>query len=244
MNSHKITIKTCVICCLVCVVVTATVFGSNELEKISAFINKGVHMIVNDEEQIILDESGNRVYPINYNGYTYVPIKALRDWVGLGVVWDETTNSVKITTDNIYDLLDGLDKKTDLSYVLGTDNEKTIYLNNQSIYYSNGIYCKNLDTSDMLLNKYINIPLNGEVNTISFTAYSNTSSSINIFNQQGKLLRTFYIKPNVLNALSITIDSEVTNEITFVGISQDISNTTNSYVKVLNIFGFYQKVDE
>lgn len=43
------------------------------------------------------DKDGNRVYPVNYNGTTYLPIRAIGTLLEQEVVWDASTQTVSLT---------------------------------------------------------------------------------------------------------------------------------------------------
>lgn len=81
------------------------VFASSNLEKISAWLNKEVKITFNGALQEFKNEKGDVVYPITYNGTTYLPVRSAADLVKLSVEWDQDTRTVKLS--------EKMDAKTD-----------------------------------------------------------------------------------------------------------------------------------
>ena len=75
-------------------IVVIGVVASGNLEQISAWLNKGITVEYNDVDQVMKDANGNIVYPITYNGSTYLPVRAVADMLGTKVAWDADTNHV------------------------------------------------------------------------------------------------------------------------------------------------------
>ncbi|MBR6518184.1 MAG: hypothetical protein IKT63_00755, partial [Oscillospiraceae bacterium] len=72
--------------------------ASNGLEEINALLNRGITIKMDGQAQEMYDANGQRVYPISYNGTTYLPVRAVSNMLGLGVAWDEAANSVLLTS--------------------------------------------------------------------------------------------------------------------------------------------------
>lgn len=70
------------------------VFAGTNMQAITAYLNYGITIEYNDVDQSMTDESGTRVYPITYNGTTYLPVRAVSNMLGLKVDWDAATNHV------------------------------------------------------------------------------------------------------------------------------------------------------
>jgi hypothetical protein len=73
---------------------TIGAYAASNLEEISAYLNKGLKIKLNGKEWTPKDADGNPVYPITYNGTTYLPVRAAGDAVGLKVGWDAETETV------------------------------------------------------------------------------------------------------------------------------------------------------
>ena len=79
----------------------AVVFGimiganaADTVKPITATLNYGITVKYNGETQELKDAGGNRVYPISYEGTTYLPVRAVANLLGIEVNWDGPTNTV------------------------------------------------------------------------------------------------------------------------------------------------------
>lgn len=78
-------------------VVFGMIVGANAadtLKTITASLNYGITIKYNGEVQEMKDANGNRVYPISYEGTTYLPVRAVANLLGIEVNWDGATNTV------------------------------------------------------------------------------------------------------------------------------------------------------
>jgi len=73
-------------------------YADENLIDISAVINQGIQIVYNGNVQTLTDANGNQVYPISYNGSTYVPIRAVSGIFGQPVNWDAANNQVILGT--------------------------------------------------------------------------------------------------------------------------------------------------
>ena len=78
-------------------VVVGMVVGANAadtLKTITASLNYGITIKYNGEVQEMKDANSNRVYPISYEGTTYLPVRAVANLLGIEVNWDGPTQTV------------------------------------------------------------------------------------------------------------------------------------------------------
>lgn len=245
MSNKKISLKTCLLLCVICIVCTTTVLGVQPLKQIIAYLNYGIDIVVDGEVKELHDANGNRVYPISYNGTTYVPVRGIGDILGVKVEWDSKEGNVVITTENKQvkevenvELLKGLDKSANSCYVIKEESQKSVKVNNQDIKFENGLYCKMISNQDFHIKDFISVPMDKGVKKISFEAYSDVNSSVNIFNQQGKLLKAFYLKPNTINTFEYVVNGDLNTELYFVALGQSENIKDTNYVKVFNLYGY------
>lgn len=71
-------------------------FAATGLEEISAYLNKGLGIKLNGQAWQPKDEDGNELYPITYNGSTYLPVRAVGEALGIPIGYDGNTNTVLI----------------------------------------------------------------------------------------------------------------------------------------------------
>jgi len=70
-----------------------------EAEKINANLNKDIKIYYNNKVQSFTDANGVVVYPISYNGTTYLPVRAISNLFGAAISWDGTTKTVVLTSE-------------------------------------------------------------------------------------------------------------------------------------------------
>jgi hypothetical protein len=81
--------------CLALVFGMATgVLAAGNLEAISAYLNHDINIVYNGHTQAMTDTAGKIVYPISYNGTTYLPVRAVSGMLGVDVAWDGATSTV------------------------------------------------------------------------------------------------------------------------------------------------------
>ena len=237
------------IICILCLVLTLFLIGTHyiianpETEEVTAFINRKIDIFVNEEVKTMTDASGNEVYPIIYNGTTYVPIRGAGQVLNMDVEWDSNTGNVHLYSKGYIkqtgvDLVALLTKKnTNYAGVLEDASMRKVVVDGVEINHTNGIECRIVGNPSIQYKEYLSVPIKSGISKMKFKGFSNSNSSINLFNQQGKLVKTFYVKPNVLQEFEINIDAATTSELYFVALSQSGIDETNS-MKILDIFGY------
>ncbi len=71
-----------------------TVFAdSGQWQKWNVFI-PNIRVFMDEKVVILKDAKGNRVEPVQYNGTTYLPLRALAETIGKEVYWDKDTGDI------------------------------------------------------------------------------------------------------------------------------------------------------
>jgi len=78
---------------------TGVIAGSSLTTEIKAVLSREVTVRYGGEVQHMKDGLGNPVYPIIYNGTTYLPIRAVSNMLDIPVAWDATTKTVILGTE-------------------------------------------------------------------------------------------------------------------------------------------------
>jgi hypothetical protein len=73
---------------------TTGALAAGNLEAISAYLNRDIKIVYNGQAQFMTDTAGKVVYPISYNGTTYLPVRAVSGMLGVDVSWDGATSTV------------------------------------------------------------------------------------------------------------------------------------------------------
>ncbi len=76
-------------------------FAADQVEEISAYINRNISMTWDGEDFEPMESDGSRLHPIIYDGRTYLPAKYVADKAGVDVDWDPDTQTVFFTSDVI-----------------------------------------------------------------------------------------------------------------------------------------------
>ena len=69
-----------------------------KVKNISVDIHSDFTIVVDGATQVFKDAAGNRVYPMLYNGSTYLPLRAIGGLMGKSVAWDGKTQTVTLTS--------------------------------------------------------------------------------------------------------------------------------------------------
>jgi hypothetical protein len=75
----------------------AVAYADSALKQISAYQNAGLQVDVNGSSVDLSSEDGI-MYPIVYNGHSYVSAKAVAEALGASVKWNDATTTVEITS--------------------------------------------------------------------------------------------------------------------------------------------------
>lgn len=178
-----------------CLCVGAMAAGG--LEQIQAYLNRDITIKLDGQTQTMYDAKGNRVYPISYNGTTYVPIRAVSNMLGIDVEWDGANNSVLLgKTDTAKDFIEELEPyytKGVYRYTVKDAKPRTIAGKDYSTYmvrlFGNNSYCAKYD-------------LGGKYTKLTFSAYTEGNMSggnyIQLFGDNDELIANLEIKSKAL----------------------------------------------
>lgn len=81
---------------ILCAVVGVVSAAGGGEELIQVTLARGMHVQANGQELIMTDWSGQRLYPIVYNGNTYVPVRPIGSALNAAVGWEEESQTVSI----------------------------------------------------------------------------------------------------------------------------------------------------
>ena len=237
--NKKISIRCCVLLCLICLIFSSVAFGSLNIKEIVAYLNYGVRIMLDGKEQILYDVDGNRIYPISYNGTTYVPIRGISNLLDVSVDWDNDTETVILKRKQYSkeSLIKGTEEKTSFSNILTEEKDRIFMKNNEKCVAENGLICKIIQNQDFTFDDYIAIDISNNYKSVEFMAISNLDCSVNVFNQNGHLLKTFRVKSENNDIYSLSMDSSHNNKLYFVCIQENSEDINGGSIKILNLYG-------
>lgn len=102
--------------------ISGSVFAEDGLEKITAYLRKDLPIKL-DGQQLKLQNP-----PIVYDGSTYVPLRELSGIVGVGVEWNDKTQTVELSSKSTSNMTISTEGNEQQSMT-----QSTIYLNGRSI---------------------------------------------------------------------------------------------------------------
>jgi len=95
MLNTKVSIKSFLIIVLIA---TMLIIATGAVsQRIQATLSPDIAITLNGVVQNLRDGNGNPVYPIIYNGVTYLPVRAVSDITGMDVRWDSANRTVRLT---------------------------------------------------------------------------------------------------------------------------------------------------
>ena len=126
--------------------------AASNLEAVSAYINRGLTIKLDGEDiGPMFDVLGAEVFPITYNGTTYLPLRATAELLGVDVDYDEESRTVLLGAsepggdliDDLtpyagsYDQSSGIVLSSDgkAKTIAGSSRDHWIYFNNSEYFY-------------------------------------------------------------------------------------------------------------
>lgn len=198
--------------------VTIGASAAGGLQEITAYLSSGITVTMDGEAQTFLDADGTRVYPVVYNGTTYLPIRAVAGLVGLDVDWDQATQTVKLGKQpNGVDLIDTYKAyqfvgSGDRSWAgqIQTSNEKTEDIG--GVTRSHWLY---FGTASWVLgDASASFNLQGKHDTLTFSYFSNLDTTLTVLGDDGMVLGEYSITGGAVPK-TVTISLFKTSELKF-----------------------------
>ncbi len=104
-------------------VINVVIYAANE--NITAILNKEISIVYNNELKAFADVTGKSVYPLSYNGTTYLPVRAISSMLDIPVLWDGTNNKIYLDSGDL-----AVSTVTSIgSFTKGTSEKVSVILN-------------------------------------------------------------------------------------------------------------------
>ncbi|MBE5821508.1 MAG: hypothetical protein E7311_02840 [Clostridiales bacterium] len=151
-------------------------------EWVEAYKWADVTIKYNGTVQTMYDVNGNVVYPLNYNGTTYVPVRAVSNIFNIAVDWDDTTKTVLLGENSDWTYLNEANVS---KYTNGDWFQNNLNLSYEGIKYNTGFkYEENNNTfygnASGLAYNLINLDLKYKVLSFKLITESETTVPIKI----------------------------------------------------------------
>ena len=192
--------------------------ASGTLQEIQAFLDPTITIKLEGEAQTFLDAKGNRVYPITYQGSTYLPVRAVAGLAGLEVNWDQATRTVELGEAKGVDLID-----TYKAYFMDEFcwQVQSADKRNEEI---SGVACSHWLRWEMGAwnrgERAISFNLLGKHDTLTFSYYSDNDLTLKVLGDNGSVLGEYAIA-GAAAAKTVTVPLLKTNELTFLAVMDD-----------------------
>lgn len=249
MKTRKTFITLAIALALVC----GMVIGANAadtLKEISAYLNYDITIKYNGEVQNLTDAGGNRVYPITYNGTTYLPVRAVSNMLGIGVDWDGATQTVLLgkaeSTVNLMETYKPYTKYQSVSRVISDWHDGPIF-------YQKSTTPENIggETASSWLNLYnpknnwaedsntllCSFNIGGKYKTLTFKAYTNEDATLTVKGDNDSLLGEFKLTAGQ-TPQTFTVDLLNTTQLTFL-----LNNGVETYGIDIETYVFDAKLE-
>ncbi len=171
-------ISLCIVLSLVFGMCIGTV-ATGGLETISAYLTYNTTIKLDGQVQTMYDANGKRVYPINYQGTTYIPIRAVSNMLDIDVNWDGATKTVLLgkpgTAMDFIETIEPYSGETKYHYSAADGKSATIAGTRYDHYI-------------MPQYRAINYDLGSKYETLSFDAYSDQYLKLYFYGDNNTLL--------------------------------------------------------
>lgn len=196
--------------------------ASSTLEEISAYLNYGITIKYDNEVQTMSDVTGATVYPITYKGTTYLPVRAVGNMMGVGVEWDQATQTVLLgTPSGGTDLIESFVPYTEYDtsgstsvgepYFVQNSDRKTNTIGGETVSHWLALRNDYFEDSD---GRECSFNLGGKYNTLSFKTYSEMDMTLVVTGDNGSVLGEFTLKGGQVPQ-TLTVDLHGTTQLTF-----------------------------
>lgn len=242
--------------------ITIGASASSTLQEIKAYLNSGITIKYNNEVQTMTDAGGNTVYPITYNGSTYLPVRAISNILGVGVDWDQATQTVllgKTDTGNTsspsaptqsvgVDLLETFQPYsftnearqswnwniTHYFEQIQKSEGKTVTIGGETTDHW-ALMFTGETCSTPTVSGYYNI--GGKYNTLTFKAYSDHDITLSVYGDNETLLGEFALKGSQVPQ-TCTVNLQGTTQLHFLRAASNPTGETWSQTVALSAYIF------
>ncbi|MDE7242825.1 MAG: hypothetical protein K2O18_02450 [Oscillospiraceae bacterium] len=198
--------------------------AAGTLQEIKAYLSTEITVKYNGETQALKAADGSTIYPITYNGTTYLPVRAIGNIFGVDVKWDQATKTVLLgeAADGV-DLIENFEPYTPFlrkyTYTSSTavqflqsKDKQVMSIGGESVSHWLGTYYNYHEEP-----KLCSFNLGGKYSSLSFKAYSEADITLYVKGDNGSVLGQFDLKGgqvpqtfnvNLLNTTQLTFEYE------------------------------------
>lgn len=198
--------------------------AADTLQEIKAYLDAGITVTLDGEAQVLTDAKGTRLYPITYNGSTYLPVRAVAGLAGLEVNWDQATKTVQLGHSKGMDLIDGLK-----AYYLGGDSHHYQTSNGQTKDISGNTCSHWVELCSWGDPATASFNLEGKYETVTFQYYSLEDLTLQVLGDNDSVLGEYTVTGGRV-AQTVTVPLLHTTQLTFASIKNPDQSRGVAYV--------------
>ncbi len=219
---------------------TLGVHAAGTSKEITAYMRYDVGVQYNGEPVVMKNAKGEQVYPISYEGSTYVPIRAIGNLFGVPVEWDSDTKSVVLGARAEFQGIDLLDQFKSYSFSHGSKHVMKSDKLSKSIAgvpVDHWLSLKNGTPSvQPKADAYAYFNLGGNYSTLTFEVASNEDTVLHVYGDNETTLSEIPVKANQV-PLKVSIPLLNSTQLHFQ--AELSKNTLNNDDSTLNIINAY-----
>lgn len=216
---------------------TVAAQAADTLKQINAYLNYGITVKYNGETQVLKGADGSTVYPITYDGTTYLPVRAISNLLGINVDWDGATQTVILGSKGATDLIEtykpytkyasGMGGTDNVVFIQSGDNQTrdiggitTNHWLAQRTYWAGGYQNMELITSFNIEGKY---------EKLTFKAYTDEDIKLTVEGDNDVVLGEFNLIGGQVPQ-TFTVDLRHTTQLTFHRAAKNDMIAVNAFV--------------
>ena len=187
--------------------VTGGALASNAARQITATLDPGISIVYNNQKQDLKDANGNAVYPIAYNGTTYVPVRAVSGIFSQPVDWDSATETVYLGTREAQpvDLTTRMGAGNKYCWKISDASELTVDGSDAKATYQSGIV-RQIWNGSLSSDSYTLIPIDvSGAAKVTFTAWSDINANVLVLDEKGGTIASIPVSAGSLVSKEIDI---------------------------------------
>ncbi len=193
----------------------AGAYAASNNQQIQAMLNRDIKVVYNGQTQAFADANGAVVYPISYNGSTYLPVRAISELVELPIEWVASTNTILLGSSEIQPMdvtkLDN-DGGKDGNFVINDKAELTIAGSDANQEFTSGVYYEIWNGSASVSDyRLMNFTLPTGATELTYTGWSDIDATMEIYNQDFEVIASYKSTAGTMSERTITIPAGTTS---------------------------------
>lgn len=179
-------------------------------ETIQAILSRDITIKYDGEIQKLHDVNGNEVFPIAYNGTTYIPVRAVSGLLDIPVQWDNDNRQVILGEANADKLplykVEATAETTSAASWYATDRASSIAWKGVDYNYEHSLFKWQNWNGTHSDNETTRIKFNiGDFTKISFGMIADHSGTFSVYDSTGKVLKTWNLTPGEYQDVTVDI---------------------------------------